>query len=74
MLKPSESTVEYMLNSYFNVENFSQEVISIEDEEIDITHPRNMLNILLYLNEFFKLKIESIIKVYCGKLVDENHL
>lgn len=33
-----------------------------------------MLNILLYLNEFFKLKIESIIKVYCSKLVDENHL
>jgi hypothetical protein len=33
-----------------------------------------MLNILLYLNEVFSLKIEVVLKVYCSKLLVENEL
>lgn len=33
-----------------------------------------MLNILLYLNEYLGVKIEIIIKVYCAKLLEEDHL
>jgi hypothetical protein len=33
-----------------------------------------MLNVLLYLNEVFTLKIETIVKVYCSKLLSENYL
>lgn len=33
-----------------------------------------MLNILLYLNEYMCIKIETIIKVYCEKLLAEDQL
>jgi hypothetical protein len=33
-----------------------------------------MLNVMLYLNEIFGLKIEIIVKVYCSKLLSEDYL
>lgn len=74
LLNPSEVTIEYLLESYFNMTSFSQEIIVIEDEEIEIAHPRNMLNVLLYLNEVFNLHISIILQVYCAKLLQYNCL
>jgi hypothetical protein len=31
LLKPSESVIEYLLESYFSIKNFTSEVIMIED-------------------------------------------
>lgn len=74
LLKPSQNLIEYILKCYFKTKKFSESIIKIQDEQIDISHPRNMLNILLYLNQVFGLKIEVILKIYCSKLLLENEI
>ena len=53
-----------------NSQELSEEVIKIEGEEINLTHPRNILNIILYMNETLDLEIVDVIRVYCEKIVD----
>ena len=38
-----------------SAQELSEEVIQIEGEEINLTHPRNILNIILYMNETLNL-------------------
>lgn len=43
--------------------------IVIEDELIDVSHPRNMLNVLLYLNEHYNLSMTQLFETYCSVLI-----
>lgn len=41
----------------------------LEGECIYLAHPRNLLNILLYLNDAYQFHIEDVFEVYIRKMI-----
>jgi len=39
---------------------------------IDLSHPRNMLNVLLYLNEHYNLPMIQLFETYCSLLIKND--
>ena len=71
LLEPSGRVIEDILNHYFK-KNLTGKVILLEGMKIQIELPRNMLNILLFLNENFQLPIQNIFEIYTKKMVQHG--
>jgi hypothetical protein len=68
ILTPNIRLYEALLDNYFK-KDFKRKRIIIQGNKIDLRYPRNFLNLLLYLNEIFKLDIEHVFLVYIKKLL-----
>lgn len=63
-----------ILNHYFSEEEeeLESDCVEIEGEVIEVTNPRNMLNIVLYFAEVFNIPAEEAIRRYLVTLLSKN--
>ena len=73
ILEPSVVTLETLMAKYF-AQSFKRKIIVVDKVKIKLECPRNMLNILLFLNEFFNLPIEKVFLIYLVKMVKEDQI
>lgn len=72
-MEPSIRLMSDLIRLYFKGD-FKEELILIEDLKVELKYVRNFLNILLYLNEQFKLPLETIFEVYSKEALKNHHI
>ena len=74
VLEPCGKIFGDILEEYMMKDELEVEEIMVEDEYIDITHPRNLLNVLLYLNETFQVPLLELFSIYIYKVLRFGHI
>lgn len=73
ILEPNFVLIDTFLNKYFE-KSFNKKFVNVQNIKISLEKPRNVLNILLYLNQFFSLNIKEIFLIYCKKMIKKDNI
>ena len=71
---PQRLLSSIMREYYSSLEAGSVDSVLIEDVSVEITNPRNMLNVLLYLSEALKVSTFETLRIYFLELIDRRDI
>lgn len=72
LLHPEVRVIDEFIRMYLK-QSFADQRIIVEGVKIELRYPRNLLNILLYLNEELKQPLETIFELYTKHLLKHGH-